>query len=146
MADDETKEKAAQPMSEQPTEKLAYGTAARPRLSSERSSPKRHWEEAKYAAKNESARTRLESPDARRTALPRSLLKNHSTFGSPQGEWHERATLVDKLVGPAGIEPATAGLEIRCSIRLSYGPKVFTLQLFTLPTIASNDLCRLFVD
>jgi hypothetical protein len=28
----------------------------------------------------------------------------------------------DMLVGPAGIEPATLGLEIRCSIRLSYGP------------------------
>jgi hypothetical protein len=27
-----------------------------------------------------------------------------------------------RLVGPAGIEPATLGLEIRCSIRLSYGP------------------------
>jgi hypothetical protein len=26
------------------------------------------------------------------------------------------------MVGPAGIEPATLGLEIRCSIRLSYGP------------------------
>ena len=26
------------------------------------------------------------------------------------------------VVGPAGIEPATAGLEIRCSILLSYGP------------------------
>jgi hypothetical protein len=26
------------------------------------------------------------------------------------------------LVGPAGIEPATVGLEIRCSIPLSYGP------------------------
>jgi hypothetical protein len=26
------------------------------------------------------------------------------------------------LVGPAGIEPATLGLEIQCSIRLSYGP------------------------
>ncbi len=26
------------------------------------------------------------------------------------------------LVGPAGVEPATLGLEIRCSIRLSYGP------------------------
>jgi hypothetical protein len=26
------------------------------------------------------------------------------------------------LVGAAGVEPATAGLEIRCSIRLSYAP------------------------
>jgi hypothetical protein len=26
------------------------------------------------------------------------------------------------LVGAAGFEPATAGLEIRCSIRLSYAP------------------------
>ena len=26
------------------------------------------------------------------------------------------------MVGAAGIEPATAGLEIRCSIRLSYAP------------------------
>jgi hypothetical protein len=53
---------------------------------------------------------------------------------------------VDNLVGPAGIEPATAGLEIRCSIRLSYGPKLFILQSFILQRIASNDLCRLFVD
>jgi hypothetical protein len=27
-----------------------------------------------------------------------------------------------RLVGAAGIEPATLGLEIRCSIRLSYAP------------------------
>jgi hypothetical protein len=26
------------------------------------------------------------------------------------------------LVGAAGLEPATLGLEIRCSIRLSYAP------------------------
>jgi hypothetical protein len=26
------------------------------------------------------------------------------------------------MVGAAGIEPATPGLEIRCSIRLSYAP------------------------
>jgi hypothetical protein len=28
------------------------------------------------------------------------------------------------LVGAAGVEPATLGLEIRCSIRLSYAPVV----------------------
>jgi hypothetical protein len=28
----------------------------------------------------------------------------------------------DEVVGAAGIEPATLGLEIRCSIRLSYAP------------------------
>jgi hypothetical protein len=27
------------------------------------------------------------------------------------------------MVGAAGIEPATLGLEIRCSIRLSYAPE-----------------------
>jgi hypothetical protein len=30
----------------------------------------------------------------------------------------------NRMVGAAGIEPATAGLEIRCSIRLSYAPSV----------------------
>jgi hypothetical protein len=29
-----------------------------------------------------------------------------------------------RMVGAAGIEPATLGLEIRCSIRLSYAPSV----------------------
>jgi hypothetical protein len=28
------------------------------------------------------------------------------------------------LVGAAGIEPATTGLEIRCSIHLSYAPVI----------------------
>src|SRR5579864_486592 len=32
------------------------------------------------------------------------------------------------MVGPAGIEPATLGLEIRCSIRLSYGPSRVTTR------------------
>jgi hypothetical protein len=32
------------------------------------------------------------------------------------------------MVGAAGIEPATVGLEIRCSIRLSYAPAILELQ------------------
>ena len=31
-------------------------------------------------------------------------------------------------VRPAGLEPATHGLEIRCSIQLSYGRKLLTLN------------------
>ena len=34
----------------------------------------------------------------------------------------------NNLVGAAGIEPATLGLEIRCSIRLSYGPSRLRLS------------------
>jgi hypothetical protein len=34
------------------------------------------------------------------------------------------------LVGAAGLEPATVGLEIRCSIRLSYAPIGLILQVF----------------
>ena len=40
------------------------------------------------------------------------------------------------MVGPAGIEPATLGLEIRCSIRLSYGPSV--TQVYSLLTVDSG--------
>jgi hypothetical protein len=36
------------------------------------------------------------------------------------------------MVGPAGIEPATLGLEIRCSIRLSYGPTITTESEFSI--------------
>ena len=32
----------------------------------------------------------------------------------------------EKLVGPAGLEPATLCLEGRCSIHLSYGPPSFS--------------------
>jgi hypothetical protein len=32
------------------------------------------------------------------------------------------------MVGAAGIEPATLGLEIRCSIRLSYAPALCSVQ------------------
>jgi hypothetical protein len=43
------------------------------------------------------------------------------------------------LVGAAGIEPATLGLEIRCSILLSYAPKIRQLQLEQW--IADNQSC-----
>jgi hypothetical protein len=43
--------------------------------------------------------------------------------------------LQKRMVGAAGIEPATLGLEIRCSIRLSYAPTVMQL-----PTIQWLDL------
>src|SRR5712692_9832792 len=36
-----------------------------------------------------------------------------------------------RLVGAAGIEPATVGLEIRCSIRLSYAPpKILSARFY----------------
>lgn len=44
--------------------------------------------------KNESARNSLESRDARRTALPRSLLKDYSTFAQSGLEWHERGICI----------------------------------------------------
>jgi hypothetical protein len=33
-----------------------------------------------------------------------------------------RQSLLSQMVGEAGIEPTTPGLEGRCSIRLSYSP------------------------
>ena len=55
------------------------------------------------------------------------------------------------LARPAGLEPATSGLEIRCSIRLSYGRNVYDqpdeLELlvgaerFELPTLCSQSRC-----
>jgi hypothetical protein len=36
------------------------------------------------------------------------------------------------MVGAAGFEPATAGLEIRCSIRLSYAPALVFSSVYQL--------------
>src|SRR5208282_225485 len=56
-----------------------------------------------------------------------------------------------RVVGPAGIEPATLGLEIRCSIRLSYGPsttyghsRFLGLYRFQLNTLSPNYTRRAF--
>ena len=43
--------------------------------------------------------------------------------------------LLAKVANPAGLEPATAGLEIRCSIQLSYG---FAKHPLTLPSLAKS--------
>src|SRR5271165_2783442 len=48
--------------------------------------------------------------------------------GSSQ-ERVERRPGTDNMVGEAGIEPTTPGLEGRCSIRLSYSPQSFSLYL-----------------
>ena len=47
--------------------------------------------------------------------------------------WFSDATVYiatkKKSVRPAGFEPATYGLEVRCSIQLSYGRLVWLLQI-----------------
>ena len=65
----------------------------------------------------------------------RNISQQRLSIGLDLGDRNRWYCMVDKvgkvqleqrvsggLVGPAGIEPATLGLEIRCSIRLSYGP------------------------
>ena len=46
----------------------------------------------------------------------------HKTPTIPKLENSEVLQVIESVVGPEGIEPPTLGLEIRCSIRLSYGP------------------------
>ena len=53
-----------------------------------------------------------------RLMLPDSCL--NTTLRAPVCR---KSGIRDNLVGAAGIEPATVGLEIRCSIRLSYAPR-----------------------
>jgi len=79
VGDDETKEKRAETHVGQPPSAVHRAKLAKlfPQLPAKKRSTR---DEPKYGTKNESVRTRLESSDARRTALPRSLLKNHSTF------------------------------------------------------------------
>src|ERR1700722_12694748 len=47
------------------------------------------------------------------------------------------------LVGAAGFEPATLGLEIRCSIRLSYAPVCVFMHLHASP-LGSGKIFRRF--
>jgi hypothetical protein len=62
--------------------------------------------------------------------------KNGHGVGNSDSSLHNRTNLLYQIeqwdqqvemVGAAGIEPATLGLEIRCSIRLSYAPTVIQL-------------------
>ena len=47
--------------------------------------------------------------------------RNHQSLLYVYGKLRAHGGIL-ALVGAAGIEPATTGLEIRCSIRLSYAP------------------------
>jgi (2Fe-2S) ferredoxin len=50
------------------------------------------------------------------------IIESHIIGGKPVERLNHRQRATGFLVGAAGIEPATTGLEIRCSIRLSYAP------------------------
>ncbi len=58
-------------------------------------------------------------------------------FSSPS----PKSSVSTVIAPPAGLEPATLGLEIRCSIRLSYGGKVLVcLELHSF--VASGGLVK----
>ncbi len=46
------------------------------------------------------------------------------------------------MVGPEGLEPPTDGLEIRCSVQLSYGPAVDTIWNYVLPRFSLIPVLR----
>ena len=57
--------------------------------------------------------------------MPQRAFRGGTRSGASNENWKcrwERPRDPDDMVGAAGIEPATLGLEIRCSIRLSYAP------------------------
>src|SRR5579862_639904 len=90
--------------------------------------------EAKICPQNESARTQLRvigrssnSPPPKSAqgqlyvvSLSLGMARTGGSLWKMVTKW--AVPFPWQLVGPEGIEPPTLGLEIRCSIRLSYGP------------------------
>ena len=63
----------------------------------------------------------LFAPD-RKTCYTEKLILTRSGCLTNKGNRREnRCHLFDFMVRPAGFEPAAYGLEVRCSIQLSYG-------------------------
>jgi hypothetical protein len=50
------------------------------------------------------------------------VISHHKIHWTSEAGHSSLAQMVDQVVGAAGIEPATTGLENRCSVQLSYAP------------------------
>ena len=63
-----------------------------------------------------------------------------SDFAADISEAEAQGVVISGMVGAAGLEPATLGLEIRCSIRLSYAPPIPNLAQPVF-SVAYKDRC-----
>jgi hypothetical protein len=74
--------------------------------------------------------------------LRRVDCETKSRFHSRLRENASRAdSAIQGMVGAAGLEPATLGLEIRCSIHLSYAPSRATTEQFYPALIVIREGC-----